>query len=622
MFMYLRVDLRVGLLVDIVLTSSKPAFVLTRQHSNTFSSLQLASKFNPRGTISRSTMGRFRWVAAGIATVGTAFGAQTVKTRHENDEGFRRGISLYTKGGPVIIHYRYREEMNKMMKKIDAMEVLPKLSKSQAEQDQEWQALDDRYSGEMLEMLQDLKGMYTKYGQIGAGLTNTFSKTWIEKLRKLEDQVEPQPSSVVNKTIAQELGKPLEEVFESFDEAPLGSASIGQVHRATLRDGREVAVKVQYPDSERLFRNDMKTIRGFFEIFAPEQVIILSELERSFEAEFNYVEEAQNLVEVWNNLKKAHFEAECYVPQPFPEYCTRRVLVMELLKGPKLKDGLTAYGKILAAEKGLTYAEFEDQEREKIEREGATPYTGPDAAQLELYLSGKRWKEWATASVYSVYNHTLGYLSGPITIPPPETLPPNCPRIIDALMRIHGHQLFENGLFNADPHAGNFLLLTDGRIGLIDYGSTKRLSNSERLIACVLYAALAKNDKDMVVNICINGGYKSKYFNHDVIMKLCQFGFDTYSKDLLEGKNVQQFIDDLYAADPYTEMADNLTMVNFLSIRLRSLAMQMGHPVTCSEYWGKLAEEVLQEEGYAYDSITLDVLNEIAPIDSMTISKG
>lgn len=104
--------------------------------------------------------------------------------------------------------------------------------------------------------------MYTKYGQIGAGMTNTFSDIWIEKLRTLEDNVPPQPLEVVQQTILEDTGAAsMADIFQSFEAEPLGSASIGQVHRAVLNDGREVAVKVQYPDSERLFRGDMKSIR-------------------------------------------------------------------------------------------------------------------------------------------------------------------------------------------------------------------------------------------------------------------------------------------------------------------------------------------------------------------------
>lgn len=464
--------------------------------------------------------------------------------------------------------------------------------------------------------------MYTKYGQIGAGLTNTFSKVWIEKLRKLEDRVEPQPASIVLRTIAEDLGRPPDEIFAEFDEVPLGSASIGQVHRAKLHSGEEVAVKVQYPTSERLFKTDMKTIRGFLETFAPEQAIMLDELERSLEGEFNYVEEAKNLVEVGQNMVDAGFAAEVYVPQPVGAMTTRRVLFMELLQGPKLKDGLSGYAKILAAENGMTLEEFEAAETERIEQEGAGPYTGPTATTMQAYLQAARtWDSVRNVGVWG-YNAVYGNLSGAPMAWYETVLPPNTPRIMEALMRVHGHQLLVNGFFNADPHAGNFLLLPDGRIGLIDYGATKRLSNSDRLVACVLYAALRRRDTAMIRNVCLNGGYKSKHSNEEVMMKLMRFGFDTYGKDLLEGKNVQQFMDDLYATDPWEEGADNLIMANFLSIRLRSVGLQMAHPVVCSDYWGAKAEEVLAAEGMPYDDWDREYLAKVAPPESMSIAKG
>ena len=101
------------------------------------------------------------------------------------------------------------------------------------------------------------------------------SDTWVQELRKLENQIPARSAAVVAQTILEETGRPMSETFASFDEVPLGSASIGQVHRATLKNGREVVVKVQYPDSARLFRKDMDTIRGFMSIFAPEQLFML-----------------------------------------------------------------------------------------------------------------------------------------------------------------------------------------------------------------------------------------------------------------------------------------------------------------------------------------------------------
>jgi len=157
-------------------------------------------------------------------------------------------------------------------------------------------------------------------------------------------------------------------------------------------------------------------------------------------------------------------------------------------------------------------------------------------------------------------------------------------------------------LFNADPHGGNFLLHPDGRIGMIDYGATKKLTRNERLTACLLWAALYRSDEDLLWELSILGGYKSKYGRKDVLMKLMRFAYDTWGKDLMGNKNVQQFIDELKSEDPWEEGADNLVMASFMSIRLRSLALGMNHPVKCSDWWGPIAEEILKEEGLPYES--------------------
>lgn len=87
---------------------------------------------------------------------------------------------------------------------------------------------------------------------------------------------------------------------------------------------------------------------------------------------------------------------------------------------------------------------------------------------------------------------------------------------------------------------GNFLLLKDGRIGLIDYGATKRLSPNERYTTCLLFSALHRNDEKMLFCMCDIGGYKSKYGRKDVLMKLIQFGYDSWGHDVTGGKNLQQ----------------------------------------------------------------------------------
>jgi aarF domain-containing kinase len=97
--------------------------------------------------------------------------------------------------------------------------------------------------------------------------------------------------------------------------------------------------------------------------------------------------------------------------------------------------------------------------------------------------------------------------------------------------------------------------------------------------------------------MCQIGGYKSKYGKKDVLMKLLQFGYDSWGHDVTGGKNLQQFIDELKTEDPWEEVPDNFVMAQFMSIRLRSLALGMNHPIKCSEWWGPIAESILEKEG-------------------------
>ena len=507
--------------------------------------------------------------------------------KKRTDEGFSRALRLYSVGGPVVAAYRFEEWKQKSS--------LSPFKMSEEEKSAAWKALDEKHAERIVQLLDELQGMYTKYGQTCAGMSNTFSPLWIEKLRKLEDGVTPRSTKVVMQTIEEEFGKPASEIFSEFDDVPLGSASIGQVHRAVVRaTGKEVAVKVQYPESQRLFAEDMKTIRSFFTIAAPEQLIILNEMERSANREFDYAVEASNLETVGGNMAAAGFCPKyAAVPQPLPQLTTRRVLTMELFRGPKLMDGIDAYASILAEQEGLTLEAFKAKMKDKITKEGIKDsYEGPSASTIQAYTAGLRLRAWTLNLGIAAYNSIAGGLLGydRCEYYAAPTLPPNAPRIMDLLMRIHGHQLLVDGVFQADPHAGNFLLLPDDRIGLIDYGATKVLTRGERLISCILYAALARDDEKMLTDCVKFSGYKSKNMKNEVVMKLVKFGFDTWSNDLLKGKNVQQFVDDCYAEDPWEEAADNLVMAQFLSIRLRTVGMQMDHPVTCSKWWGPIAE--------------------------------
>ena len=410
----------------------------------------------------------------GVGMTGAYYTSIYLRGIHD-DEGFWRACTLYSKIGPVVAEYRWLEAKQKW-----GLAAAPGTPESAAQ----WAALDAKFAKPVVKTLEDLQGMYTKYGQIAAGLNNTFSATWIEELRRLEDRVPPRPIEVVHATVKEATGgKDVSATFSSFDPKPLGSASIGQVHRATLRKtGEEVAVKLQYPEAAGFFRSDMATIRSFFKVAAPEQLITLNELERNFELEFDYRNEAKNLAEVGANMKRHCFAPrEVIVPKPYPELCSEKMLVMELVPGTggggnKLLDGLRRYAAVVAKKRGVTVEALEEEQRKKIESEGVPArYDGPTAAQIEWFLKFARAQDAVANGAARLSNallfgvtplgRALGWKPKPLRA---SALPPNAPRMMDLLMRVHGTQLLVDGCFNADTHAGNFLMMDDDRIALID----------------------------------------------------------------------------------------------------------------------------------------------------------
>eukprot|EP00511_Aplanochytrium_stocchinoi_P006577 CAMPEP_0204833042 /NCGR_PEP_ID=MMETSP1346-20131115/15583_1 /ASSEMBLY_ACC=CAM_ASM_000771 /TAXON_ID=215587 /ORGANISM="Aplanochytrium stocchinoi, Strain GSBS06" /LENGTH=166 /DNA_ID=CAMNT_0051965283 /DNA_START=5 /DNA_END=501 /DNA_ORIENTATION=+ len=162
-----------------------------------------------------------RQTGAVVGAFGIGLGGY-VAYRSHHDEGFRRAIRLYSEVGPVVAHYRLLQAKHKWEKYFPES-----LKTTEEEKNDAWLSLDKRYSPHVVELLKDMKGMYTKYGQIGASMTNQLSREWTDKLRELEDAVPPQPAQVVLKTIQEETGKDPMETFSYFEEQPLGSASIG-----------------------------------------------------------------------------------------------------------------------------------------------------------------------------------------------------------------------------------------------------------------------------------------------------------------------------------------------------------------------------------------------------------
>lgn len=141
-------------------------------------------------------------------------------------------------------------------------------------------------------------------------------------------------------------------------------------------------------------------------------------------------------------MKNAGFvPAEAVVPTPISSLCTERLLVMKLLPGPKLYDGLRAYMRVLAEQQGKTLEQFEADERRKIEEEGVGTYDGPSATKIQWYLRFAKWKDFFLNWGRCFFNILFWWSPGMQIAYHETVLPPNSPRIVDVLMRIHGHQV-------------------------------------------------------------------------------------------------------------------------------------------------------------------------------------
>jgi len=194
---------------------------------------------------------------------------------------------------------------------------------------------------------------YIKLGQIVSSGQGIFPDELVEEFKLLRDQVPPESFDTVRKVVEEDLGKPLEEVFASFDRECLAAASIAQVHAAVLKTGEEVVVKVQRPQVASLVRLDIEAMAwiapflvGRIPVAALANPPALVELfAETIVEELDFRLEAENMLDIAQVLRDGE-QTVIVVPRPHPTLVTRRVLVMERLRGFKYDDvdGMRAAG--------------------------------------------------------------------------------------------------------------------------------------------------------------------------------------------------------------------------------------------------------------------------------------
>ena len=191
--------------------------------------------------------------------------------------------------------------------------------------------------------LEALGPTFVKIGQALSTRPDMVPPAYLEALERMQDDVAPFPFPQVREVVEQTLEVRLTKAFVEFDEVPLGCASLAQVHRAVLRDGREVAVKVQRPDIAPQIRGDLDAIRTLArradshtrmgrEMHFADWV---QEFRRALLGELDYRMEAENLERFGHHLRDY---PELFVPSPLWDLCGDKVLTMELVHGRKVTD--------------------------------------------------------------------------------------------------------------------------------------------------------------------------------------------------------------------------------------------------------------------------------------------
>ena len=278
-------------------------------------------------------------------------------------------------------------------------------------------------------IIEELGPTFIKLAQALSNRADLLPEALINEFEKLQSNVPPFPVAEARAIITQELGREMSEVFTEFDDVPLGSASIGQVHRARLRTGEEVVIKVQRPGVQDKVRSDLALLHELVRLtsgFLSKQGLanpqdVVNAFERSMTKELDYTSEARSMEQfrkLYENYKTF------YIPKPYREFSTTKILVIEFVKGCKISD----------------------------------------KAQL------------------------LSWNLDPA-------------KVAENGMDIYLTQIFEFGIFHADPHPGNVLVRPDGSIILIDFGMVGKLTKQQKYAFAGVFIGMARQDaRNMALN--------------------------------------------------------------------------------------------------------------------------
>ncbi|CAJ1963506.1 unnamed protein product [Cylindrotheca closterium] len=461
-----------------------------------------------------------------------------------------RALKFYKQVLPVLGAYKVKEFELELRRKQLKQEI------SEEEEASIWKEIDEWGSARVADTIQDMKGFYVKTGQVISTRVDLFPEAYTSKLQDLQDGLDPMPFALVKKVVEQELldGAPLSELFATFEEEPLGAASIAQVHKATLLDGRVVAVKLQRPNVEPKLLGDVANLKRISKALADNLPVdyytVFCELGDALNNELNFLAEAQAMRKI--DLAISHDEQgqptqrAVSIPLPIGELVSKRVLVMDFVEGVPLNK-------------------LKQRMKEKGIEEG-TP---------EAKLAGRR--------------------------------------ILDSLSLAFGRMIFGAGFLHGDPHPGNIFIGEGGKVSLIDCGQFKALPRPQRVrLAEVVLAVADYQDaaalvaaeqnassdsvakmtacKDRLATLVQDFGVtvaEENQYDTDLWCSIGLFLFGNADQRLPgNGKYSANELDDNSPIKLVTSFPQELVLLGRATVLLKGIAKKLEVPFSLADKWG------------------------------------
>lgn len=308
--------------------------------------------------------------------------------------------------------------------------------------------------------------------------------------------------------------------------------------------------------------------------------------------EFDYSNEANNLARVRKNMAKSPYATKVVIPEPKLDLCSKRLLVMEFLSGKKLASHIEEnLASILDGDIRMA--------RQVLK------------AKQEALVCGKTRKWHKSKGLVRQLNDILGDCDKSMSIARKyakalrlASMTHDARGKLSLLLDVTGHQIFNDGLFNGDPHPGNCLVLDCGRLGLIDYGQTRRLTKTDRLALAGVVSSIGKsthlkpNNVHEIADAMRCFGFRSRHDNEENIAKFAALYFDSdVAGRELGYATPQKYLQHLNSIDPMIKVPDAAVFVARTSFLFRGLGALLQQSLHTSHHWHKHAALALETGG-------------------------